>query len=534
LEADDAFNGDITNKPELIIETDEQPLATYLANETVNKISSKFGICVINNGIKAISPGIANGFKMGKPRITIPEITLMDKINPNIRLSDDFEQVYNIKARKGLFPVINPLLSDNTFMVGIDVNRLKCGKRGMEQIVSFIHRLKDYEGTVDVQHNKVEVNDYPSLSQIPCVQYAIDIFRRACHNEERNAKLLIKAIRLIALNYRNGEEIKQRIEYSKDYLQEQSYRELFSMLKPTWKNIRIQRDHDKLVLRVGDVQRISNGERDAFTFMARLLSTETKLSKKYNILIIDEVFDYLDDANLMVAQYYITSLIEQFKKEGRFVYPIILSHLNPDYYNQHYSFKDMKVYYLCKLPNPQISNHVLALLRRRKQLAEQAKAAGTAGENISKYMLHYNTDYTVDLTNDIGNTCPTKWSNIQTFKDECMQQLNNYLESKAYDPLSVCVALREIIEHYICSIIESNNDRDKFIEEHGTNRKMAYAEEMGIDVPEIFYLLGNLYNDPMHVDNHSNKNIVQTLYSRMENNIIRGMVRSVKDKYWDM
>lgn len=33
----------------------------------------------------------------------------------------------------------------------------------------------------------------------------------------------------------------------------------------------------------------------------------------------------------------------------------------------------------------------------------------------------------------------------------------------------------------------------------------------------------------MHVDNKSNKLITQTLYSRMENNTIRSMIKSVKD-----
>ena len=53
--------------------------------------------------------------------------------------------------------------------------------------------------------------------------------------------------------------------------------------------------------------------------------------------------------------------------------------------------------------------------------------------------------------------------------------------------------------------------------------------QKNLDMPEIYYLLGNIYNDPMHVDNKSNKLITQTLYSRMENNTIRSMIKSVKD-----
>ena len=69
----------------------------------------------------------------------------------------------------------------------------------------------------------------------------------------------------------------------------------------------------------------------------------------------------------------------------------------------------------------------------------------------------------------------------------------------------------------------------RFLYKHGTLDKLEYAEEQGVDVPEIYYLLGNIYNDPMHVDNKSNKLITQTLHSRMENNTIRGMIKNVKD-----
>ena len=59
--------------------------------------------------------------------------------------------------------------------------------------------------------------------------------------------------------------------------------------------------------------------------------------------------------------------------------------------------------------------------------------------------------------------------------------------------------------------------------------KLNYADEQGINVPEIYYLLGNIYNDPMHVDNKSNKLITQTLYSRLENATVRNMIKMVKD-----
>lgn len=52
-------------------------------------------------------------------------------------------------------------------------------------------------------------------------------------------------------------------------------------------------------------------------FIALLKKAEMKLNKYNNILIIDEVFDYLDDGNLIAVQFYVSQLIEKFKKEGK-------------------------------------------------------------------------------------------------------------------------------------------------------------------------------------------------------------------------
>ena len=112
---------------------------------------------------------------------------------------------------------------------------------------------------------------------------------------------------------------------------------------------------------------------------------------------------------------------------------------------------------------------------------------------------------------------------------DCNKQMDNYLDNEEYDPLAVCVALREIIEGRIYSRFTEPVHRNEFIEIHGTQKKLNYADEQGIDVPEIYYLLGNIYNDPMHVDNKSNKLITQTLYSRLENATVRNMIKTVKD-----
>lgn len=526
LEEDDAYQGDINNKPSMTIETDA-PANSFHADENENTIIRQFGVYVINSSLKPIPPRVVNGHPMGKAKLSIPEIILIDHIPDNIQVNDDFDTVYDVvEATNGYYPVINQYLTDNSFMAFLDESCLKCTQRPLNKIISFIEKSKTYTGTVAERHDAIEANDYNELHTIPAISYAEALFRNAVPGD-RNAKLILRAIRLITLYYRKKEVINARIDYSRYKLQEQACKDLFATLKQTWNNIVPHREGTKVSLRISDVQRISNGERDIMVFIANLFKAKGSFTKNNNILVIDEVFDYLDDANLMAAQYYITKLINEMKNEGKNIFPIILSHLNPDYYNQHYSFKDLKVYYLCKLPRPHASDNMIKLLRKRKALS-MALGAGNE-DDISKYMLHFNTDYTKDMSIHMAD-CPQEWKDIRVFKRYCTNQLDNYLNNQNYDPLAVCVALREIIESRVHGELSTTQEKETFLKDrHGTPNKLKYAEENGVNIPEIYYLLGNVYNDPMHVDNKSNKLITQTLYSRLENNTVRSMIKTVQE-----
>lgn len=526
LNKDDAYMGDENNKPSMTIETLEPDL-TLTADENRNDIGKQFGIYVINSSLTAVSPGVVrSGFSMGKAHLSVPEVIMIDSVPNNTQVVDDFDNVYSLAgAPVGCYPVINSLLSDNKFMASLDVESLKCTKRPMTQITNFIERSKTYSGTIDERHNKIETDDYDSLISIPALAYAVERFRLKALGDS-NVKLLLRAVRLVTLYYRKKDEFEARMAYAEYKEQDKACRELFTVLKQTWNGIAPHKVGDKVSLKIGDAKRISNGERDIMVFLANLYKAKSKFTKENNILIIDEVFDYLDDANLMAAQFYITRMIKELHGEGKNIFPIILSHLNPDFYNQHYSFKDLKVYYLCPLPHPHASDNMMKLLRKRKELSRTAGPG--AEEDISKYMLHFYKDYSKDMSGSIGD-CPSQWADINVFKRYCMGHLDAYLNNNAYDTLAVCVALREIIESRVYAQLQTEEQRNEFLYKHGTPDKLEYAEEQGVDVPEIYYLLGNIYNDPMHVDNKSNKLITQTLYSRMENNTIRGMIKNVKD-----
>ena len=527
LEKDDAYDDDVNNKPQLIITTDEPDNNTYIADENVNNVSKKFGIFVINNGLRASSPGQHNGVLMGKAKITIPDIELLGKKPNDVNLIDNFDEVYNtVDLPQGFLPLINALLNNNRFMASCDLDKLKIKVKQAKVINDQIELIKTYTGTVAERHLKVERGNKAVLEKIPAIQYAENVLRRFC-DYDNDTKLLLKAIRLVTLMYRKKQDFKGRVELANYKINEDSTRKLFNSLKKTWKDIKPHRDHDKLILRIGDAQRISNGERDILILLGMLQKAKNSFTKPDNILVIDEVFDYLDDANLVAAQHYVNTFINELKDEGKNIYPLILSHINPIYFRT-FAFQDMKVYYLNPLQYPNASNNMMRVVRKRYELETQNKEKA---DLISKYMLHYHPDYSRRMDDVICMKDPN-WNNIPTFKAYCLRQTEEYLKGKKYDALAVCVALREMIEKYCYQKLETEEQKKHFLDEScGTENKISYVEKFDIVLPETFSLLGLIYNDPLHPNNKNKIDLRQTLYSRLENNAIKGMISEIKKMY---
>lgn len=527
LEKDDAYNGDVNNNPQLIITTDEPDNNTYIADENVNNVSKKFGIFVINNGLMASSPGQHNGVLIGKAKITISDIELLGKKPNDVNLKDDFDEVYDTAAMpQGFLPLINALLNNNRFIASCDIDKLKMKAKQAKVINDQIEQIKTYTGTVAERHLKVEGSNKAVLEEIPAILYAENVLRRFCGNDN-DTKLLLKAIRLVTLVYRKKQDFKGRVVLANYKINEDSSRTLFDALKKTWKDIKPHRVHGKVILRIGDAQRISNGERDILILLGMLQKAKNSFIKPDNILVIDEVFDYLDDANLVAAQHYVNTFIRELKDEGKNIYPIILSHINPIYFRT-FAFKDMKVYYLNPLQYPDASNNMMKVVRKRFELETQNKEKANL---ISKYMLHYHPDYSRSMDDVIGMKDPN-WNNIPTFKAYCFRQTEEYLKGKRYDALAVCVALREMIEKYCYQKLETEEQKIHFLDNSlGTENKINYVEKFNIVLPETFSLLGLIYNDPLHPNNKNKIDLRQTLYSRLENNTIKGMISEIKKMY---
>jgi hypothetical protein len=263
---------------------------------------------------------------------------------------------------------------------------------------------------------------------------------------------------------------------------------------------------------------------------------------KHYILIIDEIFDYLDDANMITTQYYLSQMIQDFKKnrKNNCFFPIILTHLNPHRFYSHY-LSHYKVNYLIPLAHPKAGMNILRLIEERSKLDKD----GEAYQKISHYMFHFNPRYEEAELEGLMKMPNEEWTDPAQFKAYCMKALNTYLSPKGqkeqdYDALAVCIAIREMIEEYCyLKVTRLKNGKEwgeEFLKQGPTIDKIEYTKSKKVkNIPEVFGLLGMIHNNPLHLSgkgiNQSKEILRQSLFSYLENQTIRHMIEEVRNLY---
>lgn len=523
---EEIYNNVATNQAELIVDTD---FGTFSANSGNNTISNNIAIYVINNQNKPkTSIRSINGVRTASTKMCVDPIVLVNKIPENKQITYSFEKDYKLTSlTKGTIPSIRDLLNNYDYMSEFDISDLKNVKRQWSDVVKFLEKLPTYTGPKKSAWKEIEQDWLLMLKKLPILNARIDNLR-GIYKEDSEILLYIKIVQLIDVFQKETEAFKARIAFSKYKKEHSAYMSLFDSLKKTWKGIKPQETAGKLVVEIPDTNRLSNGERDIIVFFAMLSKAEIALTKERNILIIDEIFDYLDDANMVAAQYYLTKFIAKIKKSRRYIYPIIMSHLNPEFFKS-YAFSELKVYYLKPYLIPVIYDKMKKLLWKRSELERSAEQ----DDVISKYLLHFYPDYSQDLIGILGENF-RPWNDPKKFKAYCFKETEKYLQNSgdSYDAVAVCIVLRECIEKYLYINLPSEKKNELFEKkQNGTNNKIAFAEGNGVECPEIFYLLGLIYNNPLHLESGQTKDLRQTLYSRLQNNTIRSMIDYVVGMY---
>ena len=525
LNEEDYHAENSTNLPRIQIEytrPDGTP-TTLEATNTTNTISSEIDYFVINNLTKPKgNASTFGGFANARASLIIEDVVLVDHIPTNV----SFNYLYrNSQTRFGqnskVLPNATPVLTNLKLVEKLSecyqaLQRAN-GDRIQGRINAIIADINSQAGTAEALTNWITTYRLNDLKQIDYLNTIGNLINEFDIGYNSKTKSYLVAIQLIWLYNQDINNFKNACTFNSYRLDKQRFDETLTTFNCTWKNIHSSETGGKLVVKFPKANHISNGQRDILTFISMLFKAKRILKKPANILVIDEVFDYLDDANLIAAQYYITKFIKEFDTLGKKIYPLILTHLNPNYFKS-YAFSNQKVYYLDK-SSIQVDVNMIKLLRNRSN--------ETIKNEVDRCLIHYAPE-TIDKRAEFRALgLKELWGEGSNFVQYLNDEINKYLADQPYDPFAVCGALRVQIEQIAYDKLQSDEARSAFLTTYKTRNKLEKAEEMGIVSPESHYLLGIIYNEGMHWK--ENQDNVSPIASKLENLTIKKLIRDVFD-----
>jgi hypothetical protein len=511
---------DEANKPEIILTfQDDGNTVKIIGNESSNNIKDIFDVFVINSQLIAKATLLKFGGKsIAKSSMEIEPTILVSTIPQFVT----FE--YNYTAAKKSFgdsgkilPSINnilkcaPLLYDINHSIDLfRFDQVYVGK-AMNNIFD---QIKLQTGTANEIKNWIKNNRLSDLKAVEELNRLAELLKNFDSSDiVDETDRFLAAYQIVELAKSMKGDFRKASIYI-DYLaKKEEYTEMIKSVNSTRHDIK----PNSLIVEWPKAHQISNGQRDVLSFMALLLKTRSVFKKRDCILIIDEIFDYLDEGNLITFQYFITEMIEKMKSEGRNFFPILLTHLDPLFFN-HFCFNKHKIKVIFLKDAGMKSNpNLLKFIRKR----EEQSIKDLAG----KHHLHYHPTH-IDLSVDFdGLGLLKQWGESKQFHQFIEVQVNNYLNETSYDPLAICIGVRIKIESILYGNITDPNMKQTFIDTHNTKKKLDYCELIGLNVPEYFYLLGIVYNDNLHL--HNDADITKPLAIKLENFAIRKMIKSI-------
>lgn len=316
-----------------------------LANNEKNEISKEFDIFVINSSLEPkANVRRYMGRTISKPTINIKPTILVHSI-PSKR-----EFIYKIAKIKRAFgvngkvlPDISSILRNGTIMAEIaNLDLAKVGRsKWRSRVEDYVKDINLQKGSAPVIQEYVNnsVSEILKLGPYPLIADLLINHGVIPQNEDALKFLYIWQIWQIYIDM--GIDFKKACKYAKYLEDKYRYTQEIEDINPVKDRIRIVpiEENGKLIVKWPKAHEISNGQRDILCFYAKLLEFERIKSSKPQLLIIDEIFDYLDDVNILLFQYKISNLIDTYRRSKRILFPILVTHLDPNFFH-HFCFNE--------------------------------------------------------------------------------------------------------------------------------------------------------------------------------------------------
>lgn len=514
---------------------------TYTADETKNEISNVLSCEVIHcdTFVKTITrrlgeAHIPDGY-LAIQSIDIP-YRIKERKFPNYsikKIRDEFGVNGKILInRKSLFSDVNFWLKfTENVKSALNKMQAKCRKTLLKKVLLSIRHLT---GNADAIRERImEDRILDGLKVDNNYKFIIESLYPNSISEYDEFDFFYQ-INLLYIN--DWKEIKEAIAYSEFVNDKHKLTENIKAVNTTWDDMIVPKEarNGKLRVEFPHADQISNGQRDILTFTIRLMafSVAMKKNKKY-LLLIDEVFDYLDDANMIAAQYYLSNMIKHAKETDEVELIIgIFTHLNPEHFRSFvFNKKLLNVVYIGEV-SPHSSANMKTFISFRQGLDCNDIQQKKLYDKLSTYYFHYNPNLT-DLQEESRIYRPkrdfkTTWLKGDGLLKHILGELNKYLsKDKVYDPYAVCMAIRIGLEKRIYDML-GEEQRMQFLEKHETKNKIAYAENEHVSVPENIQMLSVIFNEAAHLHKYENLEIQEKpIVYKLNHPVIRHIVECV-------
>lgn len=517
LNRNDYYQGDENNSPSLEVEyTSDGETKTAITDSTRGDISRAFNIFTINNPVYAKPTGrTMGGHTTHTAELYIADMevcTIPDKVVVDYKFND-------IKRKFGRStPNLSSFFSSET---------------GLDMLICYKQELKKCVSQVGIQNLLSDVTSENALDSIETLynkstlSKLIDVISESNNlNKEDSVKYLIQIVEIVKQT--GIETIQSALDWVRYKNRKERVDERLTEFNTTGLTLRSSKRKNKLVISFGRADRMSNGERDVLYFVASLVVFESSLGKKPGILIMDEVFDYLDGANLLAAQYYLSNMIKKVKDEDKIVFPIIMTHLDPAVF-ANYCFKGMVVHYLTSKSIIDLNDKVVKLLLLRGILKD---TNDSDVNDLEKFLLHFNHQNWSIPESIITQLPDDFWQDSESFRLYLYSEVNKYLNDMDYNALAVIIGLRIKVEEKTVSALPADKIEEYYLK-YGSVKKLTFADECGVNLPELFYLLQPLYNDSAHLRSNGrgsereNKNKIESAYLKISSKVIKTMIKEV-------
>ena len=531
LKERDCYLHDEARRPSLVLKVGNGATEQCLgADQTKNEIAKEFDTFVIRGPrkVKAFQRPAQSGYQVPVGEFVIEPIELA-RMPEKVVIAYKFrEAVVSIGGVGKAAPNISDELLDPKIIKAFLSSKYAdkaLGQKIQARFDQLLLRLRSLVGKTEEVVHQIEDKVWSDVEAMPELTELIAVFP---HLNSR-AQALLATIQLIEASRADLKVTKAALKWQEYEIKYKRAKSLIASCTPNpgWIKVEIKQTDQTLVISLPKPDTMSNGQRDFLCFVTQLLEFEFKTDKGKVILIIDEIFDYLDYANLVACQYFLARFIEAHKKEGTQVYPLILTHLDPSVFNSYvFSSKLQKNHYLDGIQPVTSQGGLFKIIKMRSDDAEL--------ENVfASFHAHYSVNDCDERAMFERKGLKTNWGCSRTFKTYCREHLHLYVEGSPHeiDYLAVCLGLRVQIEECACRQLSDANKQVEFTNVKRTVSKLEFAEANGASVPELHYLLAGLYNSALH-ESGPDKDFLTPVVSKLQNACLRDMIREASSTFF--